>query len=151
MEKILVPCDFSDQAIHAFRLAVDIAHASGAEVHVLHVIELPIMHDDVITPLPSFDENLLKELSERAEIKFLELKKESKQDDVLVATKVEFGPIVSIITNYQNENDFNLIVMGTIAMGTHARKGLSHLLKGSVTEDVVNHVDCPIWTYVIKQ
>jgi nucleotide-binding universal stress UspA family protein len=37
-----------------------------------------------------------------------------------------------------------------IAMGTHARKGLSHLLKGSVTEDVVNHIDCPIWTYVIK-
>jgi nucleotide-binding universal stress UspA family protein len=38
-----------------------------------------------------------------------------------------------------------------IAMRTHARKGLNHLLKGSVTEDVVNHVDCPIWTYVIKK
>ena len=37
-----------------------------------------------------------------------------------------------------------------IAMGTHARKGLSHFFKGSVTEGVVNHVDCPIWTYVIK-
>jgi nucleotide-binding universal stress UspA family protein len=278
MEKILVPCDFSDQAIHAFRLAIDIAHASGAEVHVLHVIELPIMHDDVITPLPSFDENLLKELGERAEIKFLELKKESKREQVVIVTKVEFGPIVSIITNYQDANNVNLIVMGTkgisgmaevfigstaekvvrhaacpvivvkrrtaiaelrhivfpnsleagqedllthvktlqnalkatlhivwidtsdkatdhsslkqrlevfaksfmlndytvnvfkandtetgiinfthwinasmIAMGTHARKGLSHLLKGSVTEDVVNHVDCPIWTYVIKR
>ena len=58
MEKILVPCDFSEQAIHAFRLAIDIANTSSAEVHVLHVIELPIMHDDVLTPLPSFDENL---------------------------------------------------------------------------------------------
>ena len=38
-----------------------------------------------------------------------------------------------------------------IAMGTHARKGLSHFFKGSVTEDVVNHVDCPIWTYAIKR
>lgn len=276
MEKILVPCDFSEQAIHAFRLAIDIAHSSSAEVHVLHVIELPIMHDDVLTPLPSFDENLLKELGERAEIKLAELKKESKQD-LFVTTIIEFGPIVSTITNYQETNNISLIVMGTkgisgieevfigstaekvvrhascpvavvkrrtavselrhivfpnsmekgqedlvthvkalqdvlkatlhivwidtsdksddhtlikqqledfakrfmlkdytinvfkandretgiinfthwinasmIAMGTHARKGLSHFFKGSVTEDVVNHVDCPIWTYVIK-
>jgi nucleotide-binding universal stress UspA family protein len=276
MEKILVPCDFSEQAIHAFRLAIDIAHSSSAEVHVLHVIELPIMHDDVLTPLPSFDESLLKELGERAEIKLAELKKESKQD-IFVTTIIEFGPIVSTITNYQETNNISLIVMGTkgisgieevfigstaekvvrhagcpvavvkrrtavselrhivfpnslekgqedlmmhvkalqdvlkatlhivwidtsdksddhtlikqqledfakrfmlkdytinvfkandretgiinfthwinasmIAMGTHARKGLSHFFKGSITEDVVNHVDCPIWTYVIK-
>ena len=276
MEKILVPCDFSEQAIHAFRLAIDIANTSSAEVHVLHVIELPIMHDDVLTPLPSFDENLLKELGERAEIKLAELKKESKQE-LFVTTIIEFGPIVSTITNYQEANNIALIVMGTkgisgieevfigstaekvvrhascpvavvkrrtavselrhivfpnslekgqedlvmhvkalqdvlkatlhivwidtsdksddhtlikqqledfakrfmlkdytinvfkandretgiinfthwinasmIAMGTHARKGLSHFFKGSVTEDVVNHVDCPIWTYVIK-
>jgi len=276
MEKILVPCDFSEQAIHAFRLAIDIGNTSSAEVHVLHVIELPIMHDDVLTPLPSFDENLLKELGERAEIKLAELKKESKQD-LFVTTIIEFGPIVSTITNYQEANNISLIVMGTkgisgieevfigstaekvvrhascpvavvkrrtavselrhivfpnslekgqedlvlhvkalqdvlkatlhivwidtsdksddhmlikqqledfakrfmlkdytinvfkandretgiinfthwinasmIAMGTHARKGLSHFFKGSVTEDVVNHVDCPIWTYVIK-
>jgi nucleotide-binding universal stress UspA family protein len=276
MEKILVPCDFSEQAIHAFRLAIDIANTSRAEVHVLHVIELPIMHDDVLTPLPSFDENLLKELGERAEIKLAELKKESKQE-LFVTTIIEFGPIVSTITNYQEANNIALIVMGTkgisgieevfigstaekvvrhascpvavvkrrtavselrhivfpnslekgqedlvmhvkalqdvlkatlhivwidtsdksddhtlikqqledfakrfmlkdytinvfkandretgiinfthwinasmIAMGTHARKGLSHFFKGSVTEDVVNHVDCPIWTYVIK-
>jgi nucleotide-binding universal stress UspA family protein len=37
-----------------------------------------------------------------------------------------------------------------IAMGTHGRKGLAHLFMGSVAEDVVNHVDCPIWTYSIK-
>lgn len=34
-----------------------------------------------------------------------------------------------------------------VAMSTHGRKGLAHLLSGSVTEDVVNHLDCPIWTY----
>jgi nucleotide-binding universal stress UspA family protein len=38
-----------------------------------------------------------------------------------------------------------------IAMGTHARKGLAHLFMGSVTEDVVNHVDCPIWTYSVRK
>jgi nucleotide-binding universal stress UspA family protein len=33
-----------------------------------------------------------------------------------------------------------------IAMSTHGRKGINHLLSGSVAEDVVNHIDAPIWT-----
>lgn len=37
-----------------------------------------------------------------------------------------------------------------IIMGTHGRRGLAHLLSGSVTEDVINRVTCPIWTYVMK-
>jgi K+-sensing histidine kinase KdpD len=38
-----------------------------------------------------------------------------------------------------------------IAMGTHGRRGLNHVMAGSVAEDVVNHIDCPIWTYTIKK
>ena len=34
-----------------------------------------------------------------------------------------------------------------IAMGTHGRKGLAHFLNGSLAEDVVNHANCPIWTF----
>jgi nucleotide-binding universal stress UspA family protein len=278
MDKILIPCDFSEQAINAFKLASDLAHASNAEVHLLHVIELPIMHEDILTPMPSFDETLLKELNDRAESKFLELRKDFAKENLLITTKIEFGPIVPAILDYQSDNNVTLIVMGTkgvsgleevfigstaekvvrnalcpviavkravemsdlkhivfpnsleegqedlvmhvkalqdalgatvhmvwidtsndvgghpvvkeqleafakrmmltnytinifkasnnetgiikfthwinanmIAMGTHARKGISHLLRGSVTEDVVNHVDCPIWTYVIKR
>jgi nucleotide-binding universal stress UspA family protein len=33
-----------------------------------------------------------------------------------------------------------------IAMGTHGRRGLAHALMGSVTEDLVNHITCPIWS-----
>ncbi len=140
MEKILVPCDFSESAIQAFRLAIDIAHASSAEVHVLHVIELPIMHDDVLTPLPSFDENLLKELSERAEIKLLELKKESKQEHLFITTAIEFGPIVSTITTYQESANITLIVMGTKGVS-----GIEEVLIGSTAEKVVRYRVVPLW------
>lgn len=34
-----------------------------------------------------------------------------------------------------------------IAMGTHAWKGFIYLLAGSIAEDLVNHVDFPIWTF----
>jgi nucleotide-binding universal stress UspA family protein len=37
-----------------------------------------------------------------------------------------------------------------IAMATHGRRGLAHLLSGSLAEDVVNHIACPVWTYKIK-
>lgn len=33
-----------------------------------------------------------------------------------------------------------------IFMPTHSRKGIAHWLTGSITENVVNHVQCPVWT-----
>lgn len=37
-----------------------------------------------------------------------------------------------------------------IAMATHGRKGVSHLLNGSLAEDVVNHTRGLVWTYSLK-
>jgi nucleotide-binding universal stress UspA family protein len=37
-----------------------------------------------------------------------------------------------------------------IAMTTHGRTGLLHLITGSIAEDVVNHSQRPIWTYKIN-
>jgi nucleotide-binding universal stress UspA family protein len=50
------------------------------------------------------------------------------------------------IIGYAHEVKADLVVMGT-----HARKGLAHLFMGSITEDVVNHVDCPIWTFSLTK
>jgi nucleotide-binding universal stress UspA family protein len=45
-------------------------------------------------------------------------------------------------------NNFTKEMKGDmIAMATHGRRGISHLVSGSIAEDVVNHVDCPIWTF----
>ncbi|MDH4092783.1 MAG: universal stress protein [Cyclobacteriaceae bacterium] len=54
--------------------------------------------------------------------------------------------------NYRNEED-GIVKFAheeksdLIAMATHARKGLAHIFNGSITEDVVNHLTCPVWTY----
>lgn len=37
-----------------------------------------------------------------------------------------------------------------IALSTHGRTGLMHLLSGSIAEDVVNHAKRPVWTYKLK-
>ncbi|MEX1241083.1 MAG: universal stress protein [Cyclobacteriaceae bacterium] len=41
--------------------------------------------------------------------------------------------------------------MDLIAMGTHGVKGFAHLFLGSTTEDVVNHIEIPVWTYSLKK
>jgi K+-sensing histidine kinase KdpD len=44
----------------------------------------------------------------------------------------------------------NSIKGDLIAMGTHGRKGISHLVNGSLAEDVVNHNRGMVWTYSMK-
>ncbi len=38
-----------------------------------------------------------------------------------------------------------------IAIGTHGRTGLLHLLSGSIAEDLVNHSQVPVWTLSMKK
>jgi nucleotide-binding universal stress UspA family protein len=138
MEKILVPCDFSEPAKSALRLAIEIAGQLGAELHVVNVVELPIMHDDMLTPMPSFDETLLRELSQRSEERFEEWKSDFAGDKSMV-TKVEFGPIVPTILDYLDDNRITLVVMGTKGVS-----GLQEVFIGSTAEKMVRHATCPV-------
>ena len=38
-----------------------------------------------------------------------------------------------------------------LAMATHARRGISHWLSGSITEDTVNHIKLPVWTFKLDK
>jgi len=38
-----------------------------------------------------------------------------------------------------------------IALATHGRTGLLHLLSGSIAEDVVNHAKRPVWTFSLRE
>lgn len=54
------------------------------------------------------------------------------------ATTVEAG-----ILDYVEEIDADLVVMYT-----HGRTGIKHFFKGSIAEDVVNHANVPVFTFV---
>ena len=60
---------------------------------------------------------------------------------------------VTVISDYSIEEGIfaysNLISADVIAIPTHGRKGLSHLLKGSISEDVANHAVRPVLTLKI--
>ena len=48
MKKILVPTDFSNPAENALKVAVQLARKYDSEIHMLHMIELP-MHQIIAT------------------------------------------------------------------------------------------------------
>ena len=37
-----------------------------------------------------------------------------------------------------------------IALGTHGRKGISHLINGSLAEEIANHTDAIVWISPIR-
>jgi nucleotide-binding universal stress UspA family protein len=279
MKKILVPCDFSEQAIHAFRFAADIAAQANGEIHLVNVVEVPVLHDSVLMPVMAYEEALFKELREKAEKQFVKLIAKHAAHVRHVESKVIFGPVYRMLYDYIEDYGIDLVVMGTkgasgmkeiligsnaekmvrnspvpviaikkyiksstiknivfpntldtekqenlvskvkelqnffkarlhivwintptnftrdsitykrlntfakrfmlkdftlnvfndpyeeagivnftkdvegdmIVMGTHGRKGVAHLFSGSVAEDIVNHTECPIWTYSLKK
>ena len=68
------------------------------------------------------------------------------------AKRFMFKDFTLNIFNHQFEEEgileFAKIVEGDlVAVGTHGRKGISHLINGSLAENIVNHSKSAIWTY----
>lgn len=86
-----------------------------------------------------------------------------ENDDAIVARKEELLKISGLknaalyissvdvfneeeaILDFAHEQGANLIVMAT-----HQRRGLAHMLLGSITEDTINHSDIPVLSLSIK-
>lgn len=138
MKKILVPCDFSVQALHAFRSALSVAGSDEAEIHLLHVIEIPVIHDAVLMPVLSFEEGLFHELQQKAETEFRRIASEVSEK-VRVKTKVSFGATARMILDYVKTDHFDLVIMGT-----RGASGLREVLIGSNTEKIVRNSPVPV-------
>ena len=122
MKKILVPCDFSDSAIQAFKLAVDIANKSNGEIILLNVIELPVMHNTVLMPTLNFEQAFLTDMKANSEKNFTKMKAKWAKEGPKVSSFVEYGPITTSISQFVEEKKIDLIVMGT--KGASGFKGL---------------------------
>lgn len=139
MKKILVPCDFSKQAINAFRIALDIAQQSKGVIHLLNVVEIPVVSDPVAMPAMTFEVTLLKDLSERAEKEFVKILQKYNSNGVKVVTNVQFGGVCGIILEYAKDNNIDLVLMGS-----HGATGLRELLMGSNAEKIVRKSQVPV-------
>lgn len=139
MKKILVPCDFSKAAANAIRSAIAFAQMEKSDIHLLHVIELPVIHDSVVMPVMHFEDTLLEELKQKAQATFTRLLEEFKGTEVSFKSVVQFGPISRVILTYIADQQMDLVVMGT-----KGASGLHEILIGSNTEKIVRASKAPV-------
>lgn len=139
MKKILVPCDFSKPAVNAYRFALDIAAQSKGTVHLLNVIELPVLHDSVLMPVLNFEEQLLHDLRAKSEGQFKKFTEKYNAGNVKVFTHVKFGAVHRIILDYVKDEKIDLVLMGS-----HGSSGLREYFIGSNAEKIVRQSSVPV-------
>jgi len=138
MKKILVPCDFSDTALQAFRYACEIATVSKGEIFLLNIIELPSIHTSLFVPVQAYESVFLKGLKLKAHKNF-EKMKEKWAGKVKVHLTLEQGSVTSAIKKFVDKKRIDLIVMGT-----HGSSGIKEYAIGSNTEKIVRTSKVPV-------
>jgi len=136
--RILVPTDFSETADRALLLARRLAGRFAAEIHLLHV---RILLED--PHLVEEHQRELERLMTRSDQKTREvLGRQTTDDAIVVHPHLVRGLSASeSILEAMGDLGCDLVVMGT-----HGRRGLKHLLIGSVTEQVVRTSTVPVLT-----
>jgi len=141
IKKVLFTTDFSEIANQALPYAIKMAKVSGAELIMLHAITL-YEHDpnDPEHHFPSL-QTYCSEVEGAAESGFQVCIERIGDSGVKVRKAIVQGisPHAAILEFVRDEGDIGLIVMST-----HGRSGLSHVLLGSVTENVIRYAGCPI-------
>lgn len=139
MKKILVPCDFSVPAINAYRFALDVASQSKGTVHLLHVIELPVMHDTTLMPVLNFEQELLKDLKKNAEAQYNKITNKYKPGEVKLVFTVQFGAVFRVLQDFIKKENIDLVLMGS-----HGASGAREFLIGSNAEKMVRKSPVPV-------
>lgn len=139
MKRILVPTDFSDPSRKAFRFALDFARNAGAEVIVIHMVELPMLPETTfgVQPHP-FDPEVMKGLEHKAAGAFERMKHEYASD-VQVSFKAEHDYVVPGIRSFVENNRIDLIIMST-----HGASGLDEFFIGSKAEKIARFSPAPV-------
>jgi nucleotide-binding universal stress UspA family protein len=136
-KRILVPVDFSDCSLDAFEYAALIAQRSKASLKLLHVLE-PVSYGlDFTLPHRAQRESSKTAVTERLSDLASALISVGLASDFLISGGL---PADSILNTARAQS------VDVIVMGTHGRRGLSHVLFGSVAESVVRRSSCPVLT-----
>lgn len=137
-DNILIPYDGTDESRKGARHGVELASAVGATVHALYVIDLPgaprtvYVRDD--------EEEMRKEYEEFGEEVTSEIHEMATERGVRCEKVLKSGSIHKEIVDYADENDMDLIVMGSAYRGT-----LGAVFGGSA-ERVVRASQVPVTT-----
>lgn len=134
LKHILVPIDFSERSEKALRYAVPFAAQFGAKITLLHVVNFPILPQELGYPV--VDEG---EVVDGTQKSLANLAAGTIPQELLAQTLVERGTPWDCIVSVAREIPADLIISTT-----HGFTGLKHVLIGSTAELIVRHAPCPV-------
>jgi universal stress protein A len=134
---IVAATDFSEQSRLALEYARVLAKRFGANLRVLHIVEVPVVFG---ADAPPADLNVVLERAVADAQEQLSAALPLLPDNPVIG-QVLIGTPADVIVQYAADHDADLIVMGT-----HGRGWLAHLVMGSVAERVLRSAPCPVFT-----
>ena len=136
IRRILAPTDFSDNAAEAVRVAGALAISYQAAVDLLHIISAPVLPD--VYGLGLLWTDIVPDVVQRSQ-EALELLAERALGHYAGAVRAKVGVPADAIIRAAADADL-------VVMATHGLTGLKRFALGSVTERVVQHAPCPVFT-----
>lgn len=139
IRSVLAATDFSENAEQALGVAIDLAKRVGAELHVVHCLDLPIA---VFNPYAvSVPDSLLSEARAEATRRLAQAVARAEQAGVTAKSHLAEVPAAQAISHLAEELAVDLVVVGT-----RGHTGLKHVLLGSVAERTLRHAPCSVLT-----
>ena len=136
---VLVATDFSVGANRALDAAASLAARLGAAVHLLHVVEDPVLSmpwsEDRVFDLAMLKEELVSDAERRLTTMA------AAYPDLHMTRQALVGHPAETIVRAAADRGADLVVVGT-----HGRGGVARMFMGSVAERVVRLAGCPVLT-----
>jgi nucleotide-binding universal stress UspA family protein len=136
-KRILIATDGSENAERAASYGMGIAKATGAEVYALYVVSTE--HAGTARTVMGWTEAFEEYLSSKGEVSTGYVQNLGKEGRIKVEPVSLRGSPAEKILEYAEENEIDLIVMGTQGL-----TGIKRFLIGSVAENVLRHSKVPV-------
>lgn len=135
---ILATTDLSPESFAAVQYAAHLAEGQGAKLTILHVPQTTtLLFTDFAPPVDLLSLDRTIEAAARETLENWVRRHVKSKSGVRVVIRA--GVTHEVVCKAASEAGANLIVMAT-----HGRKGLGHVILGSVTERVLREAPCPV-------
>lgn len=135
-DDVLVPTDGSETAAAAVDHGLAIAQPADARIHAVNIVDVGgLVASPDNTPPPE----VLERLTSEAEAMTDRIATHARELELEAVTAVREGFPARDLLEYTEENDIDLV-----AMGTAGRTGLNRYLLGSTTERLIRHAEMPV-------
>jgi nucleotide-binding universal stress UspA family protein len=138
IKKILFPLDLTENSSKILPYVLSVSEKYNSQIYLLHVVQDLNKWGKLYVPHPSMDK-FQEEAIQSAKKAMDKICENQLQSCPNFQKKVVSGDTVDEILKIIESESIDLLIMGT-----HGRKGLEHVIFGSVAENVVKKSPVPV-------